>query len=193
MATWQELLDEIYVLTNRSDLVAETGLALRQAVRIGHKSGKFWRDLQETTVPVLSAQVQEIDIPSYMPSFRAIALIRGETNDQIQFSPVGIDDLLDNDGYNRTNVYWGVGSKLMLRAATPELNYRVMYYKYPIVFPTAQFNSWIADQHADFLILWSAVNVLSSIGEQEIKSRLEPLAAVELAELQKSNIEIVGR
>ncbi len=193
MATWAELITEIYSLTNRPDLVAETNLALRQAVRIGHKSAKFWRDLQEVTVPALVAQVQEIDIPSYMPQFRAIALLRSEANDQIEFKDVTIGDLLDNDGVSRTDVYWGVGTKLKLRAAAPEANYRVMYYKYPIVFPTASFNSWLAEEHSDFLILWSAINVLSAVGEQEIKSRLEPLAAVELSALQKSNIEIVGR
>jgi hypothetical protein len=194
MALWDDLITEIYTLTNRPDLVAETALALRQSVRLAHKSGKYWRDLQETIVPVdANLQVQEVDIPSYMPQFRAIALFQSVNNELTEFKSVTIDDLLDSDGYFRTNVYWGMGTALRIRARNPEAQYKLTYYKYPVVFPTAGFNSWMVDEHSDLLILMAATNVLASVGEQEIKGRLETLAAGELLELQRSNIEIVGR
>lgn len=193
MATWAELLTEIYSLTNRPDRVAETNLALRQAVRLAHKSGKFWRDLVSTTVTLPVAQVQEIDIASWAPNFRGVATLGSATNELAVFNPVTIDDLLDSDNYARTNVYWGIGTKINIRAANPEELYTLRYYKYPIVFPTASFNSWIADQHADLLILWAAASVLGSLGENDIRDRLNALALVELRELQNSNIEIVGR
>jgi hypothetical protein len=194
MATWNDLIAEITTLTKRPDLDGEMQLALRQAVRIAHKSGKYWRDLGETTITDSSSNaVQVFDIPSLAPQFRAVATLGSLSNERLYFNPVTIDDLLDSDGYLRQNVYWGVGTSLKLRASTPEPTYPLTYYKYPLVFPTSSFNSWIADQHSDLLILMAAAQVMGAVGEQEIRSRLEGMIPAELAELQRSNIEIVGR
>ena len=192
--TWAELLDEIYTLTKRSDLVAETGVALRNAVRMAHKSGKFWRDLAQVTINNLALDtVQEVDIPTYLPRLKQVAYIRSTANNDLQLKEVRIDDLLDEDNYARTNVYWGLGTKLKIRAYAAEASYQVAYWRYPVVSPSTAFDSWIAEDHSDALILPAATTVLQMIGENEIRAKLEPLAAQAMRDLIEDNLEMQGR
>ena len=45
MATLATLADDVYVLTNRPDLVSETRVALRKAIMKLHSADTFKRDL----------------------------------------------------------------------------------------------------------------------------------------------------
>lgn len=194
MATWAELLDETYKLTKRPDAVTLTEQHLRKAVRTAHKSGKYWRDLQVAQLTNLPLdQVQEVQLATVAPRLRAVARLTSATNAQLEYKPVTIDDLLDNDGYLRTNVYWGLGSVLQVRAAAPEASLTLTYYQYPVVSPEASFNSWIAEEHSDLLVNLTAGGVLAAFGEQETARRIDSLAALLLADLQQDNLEIVGR
>jgi hypothetical protein len=193
MRTWQELLDEIYTLTNRPDLVSETNLALRQAVRSAHKSGKYWRDLVEVDVVISVDQIQTIDLTLFAPRFRGLAYLRPTEYPDLRLDETEITGLLDGDNYAKVNVYWGFGSQLKIRAANPTASYTLAYYQYPVVTPVLAFNSWIAEDHDDLLILWAAMTVLGMIGESEIRGRLEQLATVALANLQQDNVEITAR
>lgn len=193
MKSWNELITEIYTLTNRPDLVGETSLALRQAVRSAHKSGKYWRDLVEVPVTISVDQIQIIDLTVFAPRFRGLAYLRPTEYQDLYFDEVEISGLLDADGYANTNTFWGFGNQLRLRAANPVANYTLAYYRYPTVFPTDAFNSWIAEDHEDLLILWAAMAVLGMVGETDIRGRLEQLALTALANLQQDNIEITAR
>lgn len=192
MALWDDLIAEAVILTKRPDLVNYGNLALRQAVRMAHKSGKYWRDLKKDTITVASAQIQEVDLTASTTRFRQVAYLKSGSRD-FWYDPVTVDDLIDSDRYARQNIYYGFGDKLMIRAAGPEETYELAYYQYPIVTPTSSFNSWIAQEHSDLLILWTAMTILGTVGESEIKNTLQPLALLALADLQSDNLEIVGR
>lgn len=194
MALWDDLLDEIYVLTNRPDLSAETAIALRQTTRLAHKSGKYWRDLKTKLITGLALDaIQSIDLAVEAPRFRGVARLCSTDNPQLEFKDTLASDLLDPDGYYRTNVYWGLGNRLNVRAAAPEAAYTLDYFEYPIMTPTASYATWLAEEHRDLLVTMSAANVLSMVGETEIAGRLQGLATAELAMLKNSNLEIVGR
>lgn len=192
MALWDELIAEAVVLTKRPDLVAYGALALRQAIRMAHKSGKYWRDLVKVTVTPTVQALQEVDLVATTTRFRQVAYLKSSGTDKF-YDPVTVDDLIDADRYVRTDVYYGFGDKLMIRSRGPEESYELAYYQYPIVSPTSSFDSWIADQHRDLLVLWTAMTILGTVGETEIRGTLEKLALVALADLQSDSLEIVGR
>lgn len=194
MSLWTDLLDEVYTLTNRPELVAETAIALRKAVRTAHASSRFWRDLVEVPITGLAVQqVQEIQLDLYAPRFRQTAYIKSNTYTELHFEPVTIDDLLDADGYGRVNAYWGFGNTIRVRAANIEDNYLMAYYQYPIVTPEAAFNSWIVNEHRDFIITSAALIVLGIAGEQEIKNTMQQLNLMLRMELVQANLEVNAR
>lgn len=192
MALWDELIAEAVVLTKRPDLVNYGNLALRQAIRMAHKSGKYWRDLVELTVSPAVQTVQEIDLAAETTRFRQVAYLRSGTTDK-WYDPITVDDLIDADRYPRQDVYYGFGDKIMIRSRGPEESYRLAYYQYPVVSPTSSFASWIADEHRDLLVLWTAMTILGTVGETEIRGTLEKLALIALADLQGDSLEIIGR
>lgn len=193
MALWDDLIAEVYTLTNRSDLSAETALALRNAIRAAHKSGKYWRDLVTTTLTLSETDtVQEVILSDIAPRFRQAAYLKVPDQD-VYYSPVSIDDLIDADGLVRVNVYWGLGTRLKIRGESSLASLELCYYQYPVLTPTSSVDSWICENHRDLVVMWAASTVLGIIGEQEIKARLDALSAIAFSDLQQDNIEIQGR
>ncbi len=193
MATLSSLQSAVYTYTNRPDLAAETLAAVKNAVRTAHKSGKYWKDLYSATVAGLPTDVATQNISNiYFTRLRAVATVRPTDREDLYFTPVAIDDLVDLDGYVRTNVYYGLGSDIKVRAASPVADYTITYYQWPL-FTSTEVTSWIVDEHEDLIALWAASTVLGMIGEQEIKGRMDQLALIAFADLQQDNIEIVGR
>lgn len=193
MSLWTEIYDEVIVWTGRPDRAAETNLAIRNAIRTAHKSGKYWRDLVEVTLtPTTDGDKQFVLLSDVAPRFRQVASLK-YPDSEVHLDSVLIDDIIDADGYTRTNVYWGMGNKLVIRALEVQDTYKLTYYQYPIVSPTDDMDSWIADEHKDLIVLWAASTVLTLMGESEIKSRVDQLAAIAFADLQQDNLEIEGR
>lgn len=178
--------------TNKPHLVAETNLAIRNAIRFAHKSGKFWRDL--VTVPITGiaiAEVQQIDLSAYS-DFRQLATLQSPLSIP-PMRAVDVLDLYDLDGYLKTDVCWGLGNTLNVRAATPSDSYTLTYFRQPVVAPIEDVATWICTNHEDLIILWAAATVLALVGEQEIKTRVEGLARLALQDLQSDELELVGR
>jgi hypothetical protein len=192
MPLWSALQTKVYTYTNRPDLAAETLAALRRALRTAHQSGKYWRDLDQLT---LTGSDPSLQVQSYSLSgtaVRAVATIKRWDLDEY-FSPVAIDDLVDLDGYARVNVYWGMGTTINVRAQPADSQYRMTYYRWPTTSGAESVDSWILDLHEDTVICMAAATVLGIVGEQEIKSRMDQLAALGLADLQQDSLEVYGR
>lgn len=195
MALWEDLVDEIYSLTGRSDLVVETAAALRQATRQAHKAHKFWRDLREVTLRGLSTatQLQEISLANVSSRFRQMVYLYPAGRADLPLTPVAVDDLLHPEGYLRQHVCWGFGAYLRLRPYSLSDSYVLGFYEYPLLTPTSSYSTWIADSHSDVLTLGAASIVLAQVGEQEIAGRLDRLYAIAYADLVQDNLEIQGR
>ena len=194
MATWDDLKADVFTWTNRSDLVAETELALRQAIRTAHRQGKFWRDLTTTVLSALPVDqpIQAIDIETDLPNFKQICYIKSGYEDKY-YSEATAVDLLDNDGYIRTNVYWGIGNTLNIRGEAAEDMLEIAYYRQPLTSPPESIDDWLLASYKDVVVLLAAGTVLGIVGEQEIKQRVDSLLLIEVAGMQQDQVEITGR
>lgn len=194
MALWDDLLVEIYAITSRPDLVTETAMSLRKATRNVHASGRFWRDAIAVPLSgVVVAQVQDVNLELYAPRFRKVISLTAGSNVDHFLTPVNIDELLDNDNYARTNIFWGLGTSLRIRAASPNTDYILTYLRYPEVFPAAAYATWIANEFRDLLVLKAAIAVLNLSGEQEMIPRFSEMVNEMQRELVQANIEIIAR
>lgn len=193
MSLYSDIYDGVVTWTNKPKMVAETNLAIRQALRAAHKAGGFYRDLMEVSLTnIATDQLQTIDLSVAAPGYRQIAYVK-PTGQELQYEAIEITDLFDADKYYRSNVYYGIGNNLMVRAAVPTSEITLCYYSYPTVSPIENINSWIADLHQDLIVLWAATTVLSLIGEQEIKSRVDVLAKMAYADLIEDSTSIQRR
>lgn len=191
MSLYTDIQAEVFLWTNRSDLVAETDAAIKSAVRTAHCAGLFFRDMVQLnlTGQDTSATVQQIDLSSVAPNCRGIVTVK-PTNADLEYSGVQVTDLFDRDGYSRTNVYWGLGTYLMIRPAAPSPDISIVYTKAPTVTPVTAIDSWIASMYSDLISLLAAASVLAVVGEQEVKTRVENLAGIVMRELIADNLAI---
>lgn len=192
MSLYTDIRDGVIVWTNRPDLVAETDAAIRQALRSAHRAALFWRDLE--TVPLTLQpldQVQQIDLTAAAPGFKQMAYVK-PTGLDLHYNPVDIGDLFDDYKSYKTDVYYGMGNYLMIRAASPVADITLSYYKYPLTSPIASISSWIAEFHQDLVILWAAATILAFVGEQEIKARVDMLAKIAFDDLISDGLKING-
>lgn len=187
MSLYTDIQDGVFTWTNRPKLIAETDLAIKQALRAAHRAGSWYRDLVLRPASVALGTTQTYAI-TFASDFRALCYIK-PTDYDLFYKPVNILDVMDPDGYFLTNVYYLVGTNIVVRADNPVSDWEICYYKQPTVSPIASIDSWIADKHQDLIILWAAATILASIGEVDIKSRVDELAKVELASLIEENTE----
>jgi hypothetical protein len=163
------------------------------ALRTAHKSGKYWRDLSTTNLLNISTAtaVQQVALTD-AAGFRQVATLKYKDEDRY-LNSVAVDDLVDLDGYVRSDVYWGMGAYLNIRAYSPVSAYTLTYYRWPSTTDASTVFSWILDDHEDLIVLLAASTVLGMLGEQEIKSRVDQLAGLAMADLQQDGLEIYGR
>src|SRR6185295_20149240 len=77
MSQFSEIVADVYTITNRQDLVAETALAVRQSTLAVHRSDYYPKDVQELAVPFVTPVASfQIDIPSVFPNWRNFSYIR---------------------------------------------------------------------------------------------------------------------
>lgn len=183
MALWDDVVNEVYSLTNRQDLVAETALAVRQETQAAHRSDFYKRDLQEIQVLLIPLTVHQIPIDVYFPNFRAFNYIRPYTIATVSFSPIVIgrnqflapDAILDEYLAEKVNVAYVAGNNLNIRLEAAYDGFVVGYYMNPVVFPSDSYASWIAEEYSSLIVIGAAMRVFMSIGYEEAAARLKTL------------------
>lgn len=184
--------DGVYTLTNRSDLVAETALAVRQATLRIHRSAFFPRDVIEGLLPLSPAFNFQLDIPTYFPRFRAFSYLRPYT--QITATPASFlidwmrpDAIFDEYGVEKTNIGYIAGNNVNIKLgptnATQQQtgnapnwdSFLYGYYQNPVLSPNAAYASWIADEHPGIIVLDAACLVFRMIGYEEAAARLQTM------------------
>jgi len=193
--TLTELQDEVYTITKRPDLIAETLLAVRQATLALHQSDYFWKDLAETGLSFsTSAYLQEIEYRSILPRFRAIKYLRKSDSAGATgafFDVITPEAVLDLYGTDRTNVCYAAGASIEIKSNT-QIQYVILgYYQNPVV-TTAGFDSWIALDHPYAIVLEAAEKVFKMIGKTEEFAAFKFLRDEERTRLSLSNIQAVG-
>jgi hypothetical protein len=194
--TLNELIEEVYIITMRPDLVAMTKSAVKAATLKLHKTDFYSKDIFETGIQFgNSSYVQGIDLYTLIPNFRAMKYLRVSSDvvtDQGTFIDIVTpEETLDTYGLNRTDVAYVAGRVLEVR--TSQLFARALFgcYVYPIVTDTG-YSTWMAEQYSSGIIYEAARAVFSSIGYLEQANGMRQLVAEELILLKKSAITDVG-
>lgn len=198
MSQFSDLLAEVYTITNRSDLVAETSLALRQATLAAHRSDVYPGDMTEVLITPTAASVFSLDIPTLFPNWRQFAYIRPydpDTDSPADYLLEFIlpDGIFDEYLVAKVNVAYVAGTNLNIKLAADYGGFLVGYYQNPVLSPDASYSSWIATQHPACIIIDAAARVMHLIGYEDAASRLKKLGEMELALFRQSNLEAMGR
>lgn len=180
MALFDDILAEVYSLTQRSDLIAETKIAVRQATLAAHRSEYFKKDLEELSLPLTSSSVFQLDIPTYFPNWRSFAFIRPYDVLTGNFAKIVLgpnqeiapDAIFDEYLDEHVNVWYIGGSNLNIRFESAFDGLVVGYYKNPVLTPDAAYESWIAREQPAVIVIDAAKRVFESIGWTEAANRL---------------------
>jgi hypothetical protein len=194
--TFDELVEEVYVITNRRDLVAETESAVKAATLKAHKSDFYSKDIFEAGIEFDEANYrQSLDYISLISNFRAIKYLRRveDRDDDVGafIEIVSPEETLDSYNCNRTDIAYVAGRVLEIRSSVSFSKALLGCYVLPIV-RTGAYNSWMAEQFP-FVIIYEASRVVfKAIGFDEQSATFTQLVAEEFNLLKLSALSDVG-
>ncbi len=195
MASFTELLSDVYTITNRPDLVAETKLAVKAATLKAHQSDFYYKDLYETGVQFSSADYNQVlEFRTLFPRFRSNKYIRktdatGVPGDFLSLITPALS--LDRYGSQREDVYYAAGDVIQIKSST-QLQYILFgCYLNPDITESG-YSSWVALDHPYYIVFEAAVTIFKTIGQDEAAAVYTKLSAEQLAMLKSSNIEVEG-
>lgn len=194
MATFAELLTDVYTATNRPDLVAQSTLAVKVATLKAHQTDFYPKDIYETGIqwnPV--GYTQSLSYRTLVPRWRALKYLRkfdyttppGESGEF--FTVLTPEQVLDDYSINKENVCYLAGEQLEIRSADEDEYMLLGCYIQPNL-DEANYESWIALDHPYCIVYMAAQKVLNDIGFDEQARRLDKEVAEQVALLKMSNI-----
>lgn len=172
--------DGVYSVTNRPDLVTETKLAVRQATLAAHRSDFYPRDRIELGLPLTSAALFQLDIPTYFPNWRAFNYLRPYDTVTGSLSNIilGPDEMLvpeavlDEYLVEKVNIWYVAGNNVNIKLEAAYGGLLVGYYANPVLAPEGAYESWIAREQPALIVLDAAKRIFESIGWAEQAARL---------------------
>lgn len=191
-----ELCAEVYILTRRSDRVAETVSAVKAATLKAHQSDYYYKDIFETGIDFgVPNYVQNLDYRALLPSYRSFVYLR--KYDATSSTPgreldiIIPDQVFDQYKTQKSDIAYVAGAYIQINSSTQEQYYLFGCYLNPDISQTA-FNSWIALDHPYVIIFDAAATVFKSIGKDEEASAYRGMVAEQIAMLRTSNIVANG-
>ena len=202
MATIDSLSADVYVLTNRPDLVSETKVALRKSIFKCHSADTFKRDLaiqrlQMATYPTIEPNSFRWSIGlNEFPRFRRPKFLRyppelGSPNIPPaplidyptgavwtrEFTEIAADNLFDSYRSERSNYFYIAGSTITIKSSFGIDYLDFGYYQYPLIpaLSTDNIVSWICNQYPDAVIEEAAGTVFKMIGKDDESARYQAL------------------
>jgi hypothetical protein len=197
MTTLTELCNDVYTVTKRPDLIAETKLAVKAATLKLHQSDFYFRDIFETGIQFdTSDYTQQLNITTVIPRYRALKYLRrydssGSGAAAEFFDILSPKEILDDYGLERVGVAYAAGTVLNLKSRVPIQFALLGVYVNPDVTDSG-YDSWLANNHP-FAIVHEAARVLfKQIGFDEQSTAFERLALEQLALVKSANIQAEG-
>lgn len=203
MADFNQLVADVYAITNRPDLVAETQMAVKSATLQLHRSDFFYKDINEVALQFDTLDfIQTIQYKSLFPQYRALKYLRkydptlatGDTNGIGNFiKVVSPEQVLDSYGAGKTDICYVAGTVIQIKSST-QIQYALIgMYQNPIVATPDTYSSWISDE-AYYAIVYSAASKLygTVLGNATKRDSCAQEAMREFIELQSSNIIAEG-
>ena len=190
------MLGSIYALTNRSDLVNETTLALQNATLKAHRSDFYPKDIYETAVACDFLQTnQTLAYKTLIPNWRAPSYVRVYDNSTPPGKPstmltlIAPNNVLDDYYNDKTDIYYIAGLQLQIQTSAAAQYYLVGCYIYPAV-DTVFYQSWIADEHQSIIVYEAASIVFKAIGYDAQSDKFHNLYMEELNDLRQEVVAL---
>jgi hypothetical protein len=159
------LASDVYLLTNRPDLIGETALAVKAATLKAHQSDDYIYDFQENSIQFDTADYfQSLDVKSIFPLWRKAKYLRIYDQSTYGNAPgrllryIEPEKVVDEFGANRTDIWYQAGSNLQIRTGNSAQYFLIGYYKNPDV-TEGGYSSWIADTNP-YVIIYEAVAII---------------------------------
>lgn len=197
--SFASLVEDVYALTNRPDLVNETALAVRAATLKAHHTDFYYKDLFETGISFTSAEyIQSLPYKDLIPLWRSPKYIRkvdASTNPPTPktfLKLLAAEDALDSYGINKEDVYYIAGTNIQMRSRTQEQFYVIGCYVHPNVTPE-KYNSWVADEHPMAIVYEAVAIIFKTIGFDEQVKVYRDMVNEEIKLLLMSNLEAVAQ
>lgn len=194
--TFDEMVQEVFDLTNRPDLIAETKASVRAATLKAHQSDFFSKDIWESGIEFgTSSFRQSWDYMNTWSNFRSFKYIKivDDKNDDLG-QPIEIvtpEETLDTYNRNRTNIAYIAGRVIEIRASVSFQNALVGAYVFPVV-TGDDFESWITQMHPYAIIREAARVIFKTIGYDEQSAQYNGLVAEEYQLLKMTGLSDVG-
>ena len=198
MTTFSAIVDDVYTLTNRSDLVKETQFAVKAATLQLHRSDFFYKDILETALQFNEASfIQAIDYRVLFPRFRGLKYLRkydptGTGYAGTEFKIITPEEIFDSYGAQRTDVAYLAGSVIQLRSISALKYILIGIYQNPVVDPE-NYDSWI-EKEAHNAVVFKAASIIfgTILGDVSRQNSNAQMAQLEMVELINSNIQAQG-
>ena len=194
--SYSSLLQDVYDLTKRPDLVAETAIGVKTATLQLHSSDFYSKDLYETGISFTTSDyLQTLDYKLLLPRWRQIKYLRkydavGLTAGK-KLDPIVIEKVLDGYKIERTDVFYLAGSVYQIKCSTQEQYFLLGAYLFPDVNPTT-FTSWIADEYPYAVAFKAASIALKMVGLMDVADTFERQSIIFANEIASANITTVG-
>jgi hypothetical protein len=199
MADFASLVADVYTLTNRPDLVAETALAVKAATLKMHKSDFYFKDLFESGVQFDQIDyLQTLKYRLLFPKYRALKYIRKFDASVAPGLPgkfyeiISPEEVLDSYKIQRNDVAYVAGSVIQVRSSTKDQYCLMGVYLHPTVESPATFSSWIADEQPYAIIFEAASQIYGLLENNNAQQKYTAEAADQITELKAGNIIAVG-
>lgn len=195
--TFQELYDEVIIITKRPDLVDRTKQAIRSATIKAHHSDFYFKDLVEVPVQFTDLFFLQSFIPTeVVPTFRMAKYIRlwrgGIDGDVGKFlTPIQIENSLNLYGQIKTDVFYMAGQLLQIRGSCTLDKVLFGCYVNPVITPEASYSSWVAKEQPYAIIYEAARQIFKSISFTEQANEYSTLVGDEYAELKLTYVDSV--
>lgn len=181
--TYDAIMQSVFDLTRRPDLVAETALAIRKATMKAHLRD-FWKsDLTRAiiTLPVVTPggdtsyrySLDLTDVGNY-PFLRKVSYIKEHsttlTGREIQLKQLDHDRLLDSYLVEDINYWAQMAKQVEIRCSKVLNQIAVGYYRYPDITATI-YDSWIAAEFPDLIVEEAVAKIFATIGKDQEAAR----------------------
>ena len=191
MATFAELVSDVYILTNRPYLVDETKLAVKMATLKAHQSDYYPKDLHEVGLQWPTPDyLQSIEYRTLIPRWRAFKYLRkyaGSAPGEF-FKLLTPEETLDGYGINKENVCYIAGEMLEIRSDTQDSNMILGCYLNPVT-DENNYNSWIALDHPYAITFEAARIIFRQVGSIDESNSMRQEVAEQYQILKQ---EVVG-
>lgn len=194
--TLAELIAEVYILTGRSDRVAETLSAVKSATLKAHQSDYYYKDIFESGLAFSTlAYLQNLDYRSLLPRWRAVKYLRKYdplTNTPGDFLNLILpEQVLDKFAIQEKDIFYVAGAFLQINSSTQQQYYLLGCYLNPDI-TEATYTSWVALDHPYAIIYDAAATVSKAVGKDEAAAQYKTLVAEQIAMIKMSNIVAEG-